>query len=81
MARIVIKKAHEPMEIKKDSWVCMCGLSKNQPFCDSSHKKTTDEGDDTFFYSDSDRFEVDEIRAVGKGCCGSEGGCAGCSHK
>ena len=34
------------MEIKVGSeskWICMCGLSKNQPFCDGNHKKTADE--------------------------------------
>jgi CDGSH-type Zn-finger protein len=32
----------EPVAIKveggKDYWWCACGLSKNQPFCDGSHK-------------------------------------------
>ena len=35
MARKIIKTAKGPFEIKsqKESvWVCMCGLSKNQPF-------------------------------------------------
>src|SRR4029453_14283434 len=26
-------------------WICMCGLSKNQPFCDGSHKEVVDEED------------------------------------
>lgn len=46
MARKVIKALKEPLEIKpqKESvWVCQCGLSKNQPFCDGAHKKATDE--------------------------------------
>jgi CDGSH-type Zn-finger protein len=26
------------VETGKDYWWCACGLSKNQPFCDGSHK-------------------------------------------
>jgi len=26
--------------VGKDYWYCACGLSKNQPFCDGSHKGT-----------------------------------------
>lgn len=29
------------VEQGKDYWWCACGLSKNQPFCDGSHKPTT----------------------------------------
>lgn len=46
MARKTIKTAESPFEIKpqKESvWVCMCGLSKNQPFCDGLHKITEKE--------------------------------------
>ncbi len=34
--------AKEPVAVEveagKDYWWCACGLSKNQPFCDGSHK-------------------------------------------
>lgn len=46
MARLIKKDAMGPMEIKvgnESKWICMCGLSKNQPFCDASHKKTAGE--------------------------------------
>ena len=26
------------LEAGKDYWWCACGMSKNQPFCDGSHK-------------------------------------------
>lgn len=28
------------LEAGKDYWFCTCGLSQNQPFCDSTHKGT-----------------------------------------
>ena len=52
MSRQVIKTAQGPFEVKSRSepvWVCMCGLSKNQPFCDGSHRKTLDEEADTTY--------------------------------
>jgi CDGSH-type Zn-finger protein len=44
--RKVLKSDQRPFEIKPQQesvWICMCGLSKNQPFCDGSHKTTRDE--------------------------------------
>ena len=47
MPRLVQHNAKGPVEIKsKDGqsfWICQCGLSRNQPYCDGSHKKTLDE--------------------------------------
>jgi CDGSH iron-sulfur domain-containing protein 3 len=46
--RKVLKSDKRPFEIKPQQesvWICMCGLSKNQPFCDGSHKTTRNEED------------------------------------
>ena len=46
--RKVLRNAKQPLEIKpqeKSVWICMCGLSKNQPYCDGSHKKVGDESE------------------------------------
>ena len=60
MTRLVKKESKAPFEIKvgTDSiWICMCGLSNNQPFCDDS--KTIGEDDKTYVYDkEGDRIEV-----------------------
>jgi len=55
--RKVLKSDKRPFEIKPQQesvWICMCGLSKNQPFCDGSHKTTRDEEDGKTYEYDAE---------------------------
>jgi CDGSH-type Zn-finger protein len=76
MARIVVKTAKGPHVVKvgdKELHICMCGLSKNQPFCDGSHKKTLDEKEDGLYqYDEKGERMKDEEGCCGGGCCGGK---------
>ncbi|MDQ6667806.1 MAG: CDGSH iron-sulfur domain-containing protein [Thermoproteota archaeon] len=66
MARLVRKEAKGPYELKngtESTWICMCGLSDEQPFCNETHKKTADEKDEVYTYNkdNNTRTEVDSI--------------------
>ncbi len=70
MARIVKRTPMEPTRFVidgKEQWFCKCGLSKNQPYCDGSHKMARDEEPGKLYWYDDEgkRHEVrDEFPGI-----------------
>ena len=62
MARLIKITDSKPVKVEiggEHKWICMCGLSKNKPYCDGAHKQCHDEKEETtYVYENGERKEV-----------------------
>jgi CDGSH-type Zn-finger protein len=66
MPRMIRHDLNQPIKIEpqdKPVWVCACGLSKNLPHCDGSHKVCAAENDSTLYVYNASRDTVVEERS------------------
>ena len=57
MARLVMRTRSKPYPVtigSETKFICGCGLSATQPFCDGTHKQTRDEQEGTLCWYDAD---------------------------
>jgi CDGSH-type Zn-finger protein len=57
MARLVKRERSKPYAVTiggETKYICGCGLSANQPFCDGTHKKALDESPTALCWYDLD---------------------------
>lgn len=60
MARLIRREATGPFKVElegadKPAWICACGLSSNQPYCDGSHKAAArEEEGKLYIYEEND---------------------------
>ena len=67
MVRLVIKKDKKPVQVKAGSWICMCGLSRNQPYCDGSHRRAKlEEEEEGKLYAYDESLTRKEVEVVEK---------------